>query len=57
MNQKKLDRILVVKVDNGYIVEENYSKGPNMGEFLPEVPNRKVFETKESMFHYISENL
>jgi hypothetical protein len=54
-NKELLDSALIVKVSNGFLVYENDREhgNPNSG-FANE---RKVFESKESLFEFLSHNL
>ncbi len=54
---KKKESILIQVVDNGFIVKEDFPEFPDMRRSSPEVMKRKVFNTKKSLFNYISENL
>jgi len=54
-NKELLDSALIVKVSNGFLVYENDGEHRNQNNGFAN--QRKVFETKESLFEFLNHNL
>ena len=52
-----LNSVLIVKVSNGYIVYEDENEFRNMHGDLGLIKQRKVFESKESLFEFLNKEM